>query len=100
MHSSSPSLLVNASAQPNGNERPSLLFAGDFYLRPDHLFQNRYDLFAPEMIGLIQQSTFSVVNFEGTLTAGDNPGIDKEGPHLALNHRAPALLKSAGYSDV
>ena len=52
------------------------------------------------MIELVQQSAFSVVNFEGTLTAGDNHGIRKEGPHLALNHRAPALLKSAGFCGI
>ena len=95
-----PRLLVNASGQPNGNEQPNLLFAGDFYLRPDHRFHSRCDLFAPEIMELVQQSTFSVVNFEGTLAAGDNQGISKEGPHLALNHRAPALLKSAGFRGI
>lgn len=95
-----PRLLVNASGQPNDNEQPTLLFAGDFYLRADHPFQNQCDLFASAIIGLVQQSTFSVVNFEGTLTAGDNQGIRKEGPPLALNHRAPALLKSAGFHGV
>ncbi len=95
-----PRLLVNASGQANGNGQPSLLFAGDFYLRPDHSLQNRCDLFAPAIIELVQQSAFSVVNFEGTLSAGDDHGICKEGPHLALNHCAPALLKSAGFHGI
>jgi hypothetical protein len=98
--SSFPRLLVNASGQASGNEQPSLLFAGDFYLRPDHPFQNPSDLFAPATIELVQQSTFSVLNFEGTLAAGDDRGIRKEGPHLALHHRAPALLKSAGFHGI
>ena len=95
-----PRVVVNASGQASANEEPSLLFAGDFYLRPDHLFQDRRDLFAPAIIKLIQQSSFSVVNFEGTLTAGDNQGIRKEGPHLELDHRAPSLLKSAGFHAI
>jgi poly-gamma-glutamate synthesis protein (capsule biosynthesis protein) len=77
-----------------------LLFAGDFYLRPQHSFQDQRDLFAPEIGGLVRQSAFSVVNFEGTLRAGNNPGIRKEGPHLALHHSAPALLKSVGFRGI
>jgi len=95
-----PRLVVNTSGEASGNEQPSLLFAGDFYLRPNHLFQDQCDLFAPAIIQLVQQSTFSVVNFEGTLTARDTPGICKEGPHLALDHRAPALLKSVGFDGI
>jgi hypothetical protein len=95
-----PHLLVNALGQASENEQPSLLFAGDFYLRPDHSFQDQCDFFAPAMIGLVQQSNFSVVNFEGTIPVEDSRGIRKEGPHLALNHRAPALLKSAGFHGI
>jgi poly-gamma-glutamate synthesis protein (capsule biosynthesis protein) len=95
-----PHLLVNASGQASENQQPSLLFAGDFYLRPDHLVQDRCDLFAPAMIELVQQSTFSVVNFEGTIPAENSQGICKEGPHLAFNHRAPALLRSAGFDGI
>lgn len=98
--SSFPRLLVNASGRASGNEQPSLLFAGDFYLRPDHLVQNPTDIFAPATIELVQQSSFSVLNFEGTLAAGDDRGIRKEGPHLALHHRAPALLRSAGFHGI
>lgn len=80
MHSSSPRLLVNASPRLHGNDQASILFAGDFYLRPDHLCHDQCDLFTPEVLGSIQQSTFSVVNFEGTLTVGNRTGIRKEGP--------------------
>jgi hypothetical protein len=97
---SAPRLLVNSSGQPDGAEHSTLLFAGDFYLRPGHSFQDRCDLFAPAIIAYIEQSTFSIVNFEGTLTSADSQRIPKEGPHLALDERAPAVLKSAGFQGI
>ncbi len=97
---SAPRLLVNSSGQPNRIEGSTLLFAGDFFLRPDHIFQDRGDLFAPAIIEMVKQSTFSIVNFEGTLTARDSQKIAKEGPHLALGQGAPELLKSVGFDGV
>src|ERR1700731_2592704 len=97
---SAPRLFVNSSCQSNSTEQPTLLFAGDFYLRPDHSFRDRCDLFAPAISGLVQESTFSMVNFEGTVTAGECHAIRKEGPHLALDQRAPALLNSVGFQGI
>lgn len=97
---SAPRLLVNSSDQPHATEQSTLLFSGDFYLRPGHPFQDSSDLFAPSILRHVQQSTFSLVNFEGTLTSGDSQRIPKEGPHLALDPRAPALLKSAGFQAI
>jgi hypothetical protein len=94
-----PRLIVNALCQPNYNEQFTLLFAGDFYVRSDYSLGDPCNLFAPAILELVQRSTFAVVNFEGTLAAGDNP-IRKSGPHLALNNRAPELLKSAGFHGI
>jgi len=94
---SAPRLLVNSSGQLNHTEQSTLLFAGDFYLRPGHSLQGQADLFAPVILEFVQQSTFSMVNFEGTIPDSDSHAIPKEGPHLAMDQRAPALLKSAGF---
>src|SRR4029077_6060570 len=85
---------------PSGTEQSTLLFAGDFYIGPNHPFEDGCDLFAPAIIELIRQSTFSIVNFEGTLLAEGSQAISKEGPHLALDPRAPALLKSVGFHGI
>ncbi len=100
MDSPSVPVLVVNSGQPKAAKESTLLFAGDFYLRPGHSFQDQRDLFTPAITRVVQQSTFSIVNFEGTLRAGDTQAIRKEGPHLALDPRAPALLKSAGFQAV
>ncbi len=95
-----PRLLVNSSGQPNQTDQPTLLFAGDFYLRPHHSLQDQSDLFAPAILGFVQESTFSIVNFEGTIPARDSQAIHKEGPHLSMDQRAPALLKSVGFRGI
>ena len=95
-----PRLIVNSSAQPNHTEQSTLLFAGDFYLRPDHSLQDQSDLFAPAITEMVRQSTFSIVNFEGTIPTGDSQAIHKEGPHLAMDQSAPALLRSVGFHGI
>lgn len=92
-----PRVVVNLTPQPNPAGHPTLLFAGDFYLQPGHSFQDRCDLFSPSIIALVQQSTWSVVNFEGTIITRDSKTIRKVGPHLALDGRAPELLQSVGF---
>jgi hypothetical protein len=94
-----PRLLVNSSGQPDRTKESTLLFAGDFYLRRDSL-KDRSEIFTPAIMGLIQQSTFSIVNFEGTIPTRESQVIDKEGPHLAIDERAPALLKSVGFRGI
>jgi hypothetical protein len=95
-----PHLVVNSGGPPSETGQSTLLFAGDFYLKPNHPFQGPSDLFAPEIIALVQQSAFSIVNFEGILRARDSRSIPKEGPPLALDQRAPALLKSVGFHGI
>lgn len=95
-----PRLLVNSSDRPSRTEQSTLLFAGDFYLGPNHPFQDGSDLFASGIIELLRHSAFSMVNFEGTLAAEGSQAIPKEGPHLALDQRAPAVLKSAGFHGI
>lgn len=52
------------------------------------------------MVELVRQSTFSMVNFEGTLATASDRGIRKEGPHLALEARALEALKSIGFRGI
>ena len=98
--SSTPQVLIKQYGQPDGDEQTSVLFAGDFYIRPDHSLRRGDDLFDPAIIQLIRQSSSSLVNFEGTLNQQGYPGILKEGPRLALHAGAPALLSSAGFRAV
>jgi Bacterial capsule synthesis protein PGA_cap len=95
-----PHLVVNSSGQPDRTEESTLLFAGDFYLRAGHSLQDHIDLFDPAIMGLVQQSTFSIVNFEGTIPTADSQAIHKAGPHLAIDQRGPALLKSVGFRGI
>jgi|SRR5579863_874993 len=95
-----PRLVLRKSGEETSSTQPSILFAGDFYASRDHPVQNAGDLFDPAVIGWIQHSSFSVVNFEGTLALRDSKGIRKDGPHLALSEYAPTLLQSAGFQAV
>lgn len=92
-----PRLLINPSSHLPGEKQTSLLFAGDFYVRPDHMLRVSDDLFDAGFAGLVRQSSFAIVNFEGALNRLGSPGIRKEGPHLALHPEAPALLRAAGF---
>ena len=97
---STPQVLVKHYDQPDTDEQSSVLFAGDFYIRPDHFLRGGDDLFDPAIVQLIRQSSSSLVNFEGTLNQQGYPGILKEGPRLALHAGAPAVLSSAGFRAV
>src|SRR5579864_3761114 len=97
---STPQVLVKHYDQPDADEQSSVLFAGDFYIRPDHSLRRGDDLFDPAIVQLIRQSSSSLVNFEGTLNQQGYPGILKEGPRLALHAGAPAVLSSAGFRAV
>jgi Bacterial capsule synthesis protein PGA_cap len=99
VNASSPVFRVNASPELNSAEA-TVLFAGDFYVRPDHTVADQGALFSPETAAVIRESTFSIVNFEGTLRPAGSKGIDKEGPHLALHSDAPALLRSVGFHAI
>src|SRR5690349_13958773 len=98
--SSLPQVLIKQYGQPDSDEQFSVLFAGDCYIRPDHRLRHGDDLFDPAIVQLLRQSTFSIVNFEGTLNQQGYPGIPKEGPRLALHAGAPAVLNSAGFRAV
>lgn len=91
---------MNSSGSPDHPKESALLFAGDFYLRGGHSLQDQGDLFDPVIMRLVQQSTVSIVNFEGTIPTGDSQAIHKEGPHLAIDQRGPALLKSVGFRGI
>ncbi len=97
-----PDLLVNASCELHSAELPannesSILFAADFWVRPEHSIHKPDDLFSPEILKVIQQSGFAVVNLEGSVTPGGIKGIPKSGPHLAMHQCAPQVLKSCGF---
>lgn len=98
--SSIPQVLIKLYGQPDGDEQSSLLFAGDFFIRPDHPLHGGNNLFDPAIVQLIRESSFPIVNFEGTLNQQGNGGIPKEGPRLALHAGAPAVLSSAGFRAV
>jgi Bacterial capsule synthesis protein PGA_cap len=95
-----PRLFVNSSGLPDHPKESTLLFAGDFYLRRGHSVQDQRDLFDAVIMELVQQSTFSIVNFEGTIATRESRAIDKEGPHLAIDQRGPSLLKSVGFRGI
>src|SRR6266849_56841 len=97
-----PDLLLNASGERDagklpGNDKSSILFAADFWVRPEHSIHQPDDLFSPEILKLVQQSTFAVVNFEGGVRPDGTKGIPKSGPHLAMHRCAPQILKSCGF---
>jgi hypothetical protein len=97
-----PDLLLNASGELDAGKLPgsgdsSILFAADFWVRPEHSIHQPDDLFSPEILQLVQQSTFAVVNFEGSIRPGGSEGIPKSGPHLAMHQCAPQILKSCGF---
>lgn len=101
MESFRPSqLLISGTARPSATQNPVLLFLGDFYVRPGHAARTATEIFGPELIEMVQRSTLSLVNFEGTLATAQARKIPKKGPHLASCHTAPALLKSAGFKAV
>jgi hypothetical protein len=97
---SDPCVVLSSTGRQTQSEKSTLLFVGDFYLRPEHSFKDPCDLFAPAIVRLIQQSTISIVNFEGTLAPKNGKQIRKEGPHLALDQRAPTLLKAVGFQGI
>jgi hypothetical protein len=95
-----PGLIVNKSTTSSGSSQTSLLFAGDFYLRPGYSFQDPSKLIDSALLGIIQDAKFSTVNFEGTLAHEHGKKVAKKGPHLALDETAPELLKSIGFHSV
>src|SRR5260370_10427586 len=97
-----PDILLNTSGAPDAGKLPgssdsSILFAADFWVRPEHSIRQPDDLFSPEFLQLVQQSTFAVVNFEGSIRPGGIKGIPKSGPHLAMHQCAPQILKSCWF---
>lgn len=97
-----PGMLLNApgelhAGQHPGNHDASILFAADFWIRPEHSIHQPDGLFSPEILNLIQQSAFALVNFEGSVRPGGSAGIPKSGPHLSMHPCAPQILKSCGF---
>lgn len=80
-----------------------VLVAGDFCPRDRILkfIKNRdYSFFSPEIINLIKEADYSVVNFESPVVERDAVPINKLGPNLYCSSYAVDAIKYAGFNAV
>lgn len=79
-----------------------ILIAGDFYPRRriEQLLKKEDYSFFDDIVPIVKESDYSIVNFEGCIASNNDTPIEKTGPNLKCEKEAVAAVKYAGFNCV
>lgn len=79
-----------------------ILIAGDFYprRRVEQMLKKGDYSFFDDVVPIVRESDYSIVNFEGCIASNNDIPIEKTGPNLKCEKEAMEAIKYAGFNCV